>query len=65
MVVISIFSVLVALLITAVVANRLYVYSMRNNKLKSKKDYVINGVIIGFTFFCISSFSYVLLLNMF
>lgn len=63
MVVISIFSVLVALLVTAIVARRLYVYSMRNNKLKSKKDYVINGAIIGFTFFCISSLSYVLLLN--
>jgi len=65
MVIISVFSIIIALLITFVVAKKLYGYGVKNNRLKSKKDYIINGVIIGFVFFCVSSFVYVILLNLF
>ncbi|AIT09361.1 hypothetical protein LO80_04845 [Candidatus Francisella endociliophora] len=63
MFIISIFSIVITLLVTLFFAKRLYSFSAKNNKLKTRADYVINGVILGFTFFCISSFIYVLLLN--
>ncbi|ASG67337.1 hypothetical protein fh0823_26390 [Francisella halioticida] len=63
MILASIVAVIVALLFTLLIARALYKFSIKSNKLASSKDYVINGIIIAFIFFCISSFIYVTLLN--
>jgi len=63
MIVASFLAVVFGLLMTAVVARVLYRYSSKKDMLNSRKDYVINGVIIGFVFFCVSSFIYLILLN--
>ncbi|QWU99615.1 hypothetical protein [Francisella salimarina] len=59
----SVVAILIGLIATVVVVRTLYKQSVRKGTLKSKKDKVINGVIIGLVFFCVSSFSYVLIIN--
>ncbi|AJI53280.1 MULTISPECIES: hypothetical protein [Francisella] len=59
----SVVAILIGLIATVVVVRTLYKHSVRKGTLKSKKDKVINGVIVGLVFFCVSSFSYVLIIN--
>lgn len=63
MILISVVSIIVALLFTLVVARFLYKFSLKRDKLNKSTDYILNGVILAFVFFCISSFIYVILLN--
>ena len=51
MILASLLAVIFGLLITVVVARMLYKYSFKKGMLNTRKDYVINGVIIGFVFF--------------
>lgn len=63
MVLISFFAIVFALLVTLVAAKKLYSFSLKNNKFKKRKDYIVNAVILAFVFFCVSSFIYVFLIN--
>ena len=63
MILASLLAVVFGLLVTAVVARVLYKYSFKKGMLNSRKDYVINGVIVGFVFFCVSSVLYLIILN--
>ncbi|QIW09472.1 hypothetical protein [Francisella sp. LA112445] len=58
----SIVAIVVALLFTLLIARSLYRFSIKKGKL-STKDYIINAIILAFVFFCLSSFIYVVLLN--
>lgn len=55
-------AIVVALLFTLLIARFLYRFSIKRGKL-STKDYIINAIILAFVFFCLSSFVYVVLLN--
>ena len=63
MILASLLALVFGLLITTVIAHLLYRYSIKKGMLNSRKDYVINGVIVGFVFFCVSSFIYLVILN--
>lgn len=63
MILASVLAVVFGLLVAVVVARLLYRYSFKKGMLNSRKDYVINGVIVGFVFFCVSSFIYLVVLN--
>ncbi|AEB28169.1 hypothetical protein FN3523_0312 [Francisella hispaniensis] len=63
MILLSVISILIALIITIVVAKILYKSSFRKNKLNSTKDLLINATIVTFIFFCVCSLIYVFLLN--
>ncbi|AJC48258.1 hypothetical protein SD28_00555 [Allofrancisella guangzhouensis] len=65
MVLVSILAIVIALVFTVVVARMLYSFSYRKGLLQSRKDYIINAIIVGFVFFCVSSFLYVVMLNLF
>ena len=62
MILASIVAIIVALLFTLIIARSLYRFSIKKGK-SSTKDYIINAVILAFVFFCLSSFIYVILLN--
>ncbi|WP_080543210.1 hypothetical protein [Francisella tularensis] len=63
MILLSVVSILIALLVTIVVAKILYNSSFRKNKLNSTKELLINATIVTFIFFCVCSLIYVFLLN--
>lgn len=63
MILLSVISILIALIITIVVAKILYKSSFRKNKLNSTKELLINATIVTFIFFCVCSLIYVFLLN--
>lgn len=63
MILLSVISILIALIITIVVAKILYNSSFRKNKLNSTKELLINATIVTFIFFCVCSLIYVFLLN--
>ena len=63
MILTSLLAVIFGLLITAIIARVLYRYSYKKGMLNTRKDYAINGVIVGFVFFCMSSVLYLILLN--
>ncbi|API86179.1 hypothetical protein F7310_01885 [Francisella uliginis] len=63
MILASIVAVIVALLFTLLIARPLYKFSIKRGKLASVKDYTINAIILAFVFFCLSSFIYIVLLN--
>ena len=63
MILLSIVSILIALLVTLVVAKILYNSSFRKNKLNITKELIINATIVTFVFFCVCSLIYVFLLN--
>lgn len=48
----SVVAILIGLIATVVVVRTLYKQSVRKGTLKSKKDKVINGVIVGLVFLC-------------
>lgn len=62
MILASIVAIVIALLFTLLMARLLYRSCVRKGKL-STKDYIINAIILAFVFFCLSSFIYVVLLN--
>ena len=63
MILVSIVAVIIALLFALLIARSLYRFSIKRGKLVSTKDYIINAIILAFIFFCLSSFIYVVLLN--
>ncbi|NDS71982.1 hypothetical protein FWI81_07750 [Francisella tularensis subsp. holarctica] len=63
MILLSVVSILIALLVTLGVAKILYNSSFRKNKLNSTKELLINATIFTFIFFCVCSLIYVFLLN--
>ncbi|AXA34377.1 hypothetical protein [Francisella adeliensis] len=63
MILASLLAVVVALIVTVVVARVLYRFSFKRGLLQSRKDYMINAVIVAFVFFCVSSIVYVTLIN--
>lgn len=63
MILASFIAIITALLFTLMLARLLYKFSFKKDLLRRRRDYVINGVIIGFVFFCVSSFVYVVFLN--
>ncbi|MFT4694826.1 MAG: hypothetical protein ACI8TE_001748 [Francisella sp.] len=58
----SVLAVIIALLVTLVLTRFLYQFSLKRGLLQTRKDYVINAVIMAFVFFCVSSLVYVILL---
>ena len=62
MILASLLAVIVALLVTLVLAKFLYQFSSKRGLLQTRKDYIINAVILAFVFFCVSSLVYVVLL---
>jgi hypothetical protein len=65
MILASIIAIIIALIVTVIVARMLYRFSYKRGTLDTRKDKVINGVVVGLTFFCVSSFVYVGFLNVF
>ena len=63
MILLSIVSILIALLVTLVVAKILYNSSFRKNKLNTTKELIINVIIVTFVFLYVCSLIYVFLLN--
>lgn len=63
MILLSIVSILIALLFTFVVAKILYNSSFRKNKLNTTKELIINVIIVTFVFLYVCSLIYVFLLN--
>ena len=63
MILLSIVSILIALLVTLVVAKILYNSSFRKNKLNTTKELIINAIIVTFVFLYVCSLIYVFLLN--
>ena len=60
---VSIVAIVIGLISVFVMARILYKHSSKNSSLDEKKSNLINGVILGFVFFCMSSVSYVILIN--
>ncbi|KEI34973.1 hypothetical protein FRA_44c12720 [Francisella sp. W12-1067] len=65
MVLASVLAIVIALVFTMVIARVLYRLSFRKGMLQSRKDYIINAIIVGFVFFCVSSLLYILMINIF
>ncbi|QIV95492.1 hypothetical protein EDC55_10724 [Allofrancisella inopinata] len=65
MVLSSVLAIVIALVFTATVARILYKFSFRKGMLQSRKDYIINAIIVGFVFFCVSSLFYIFMINTF
>jgi hypothetical protein len=64
MILASLLAIVFALLVTLVLTRFLYRFSFKRGLLQTRKDYVINAVIMAFVFFCVSSVVYVVLLNL-
>ena len=62
-VLVSLIAIVVGLLVTLMLARFLYRFSVKKGLLQSRKDCLINAVIVAFIFFCVSSVVYVFLLN--
>jgi hypothetical protein len=63
MVLASLVAIMIGLVVTLVSVRLLYKFSLKKGLLNSRRDYVINGVIVAFVFFCVSSIVYVVVLN--
>jgi hypothetical protein len=61
-VLVSLIAIVVGLLVTLVLARFLYWLIAKKGLLQTRKDYVINAVILAFVFFCVSSLVYIILL---
>ncbi|APC96579.1 putative membrane protein [Francisella frigiditurris] len=63
MILASLIAIIVALLVTLILARMLYRFSYKKGMLQSRKDRVLNAIIIAFIFFCLSSFVYIGVIN--
>lgn len=63
MILASLLAIVFGVLITLVSARCLYGFSFKRGLLKTRKDYIVNAIIVAFVFFCASSFLYLIFLN--